>query len=77
MLSLVLSIFFGAGLGGDTSCACWFVKNLHHVLLKSLFFKEKTVLVPYEVGGFGIECVSLHAALEEGKYVAVVGVGGK
>ena len=70
MLSLVLSVFFGASLCDDG--ARWFVQNLHHVLLKSLFFKEESVLVPNEIGGLGVECVSFHAAFKERQDVTVV-----
>ena len=75
VLSLVLSVFFGASLCDDR--AWWFVQNLHHVLLKSLFFKEESVLVPNEVGGLGVKCVSLHAAFKERQDVTVVRIGGE
>jgi hypothetical protein len=44
-------------------------------LLKSFLFKEESVLVPNEVWGLGIKCVSFHAAFEERQDVAIVRVG--
>lgn len=51
-----------------------FADDLHQVLLQSLLFKDKTVLVPDEVGGLGVPPVLLHAALEETKDILVIGV---
>lgn len=43
----------------------WFVDNLHKILLKGLLFKNKAVLVPYEIRHLGVPSVLLHASLKQ------------
>ena len=77
----VTLVFLRATLIIGASRALWFrrrscrlVNDAHHGLLECLSFEEEAVLVPDKVWRAQLEIVSLHAALEERKNVAVVRV---
>jgi hypothetical protein len=67
LLASLLVILFLDGLADD----------LHEVLLESLLFEHKTVLVPDEVGNLRVPTILLHATLKETKDVLIVGILGE
>ena len=53
---------------------CWFIYDLHHLLLNYLFFNKKSVHVPNKLWLFRVDLVFLHTSLKQPYNIAVIGV---
>lgn len=53
------------------------VDNLHEILLKSLLFQNKAILIPYVIRNFGVPSVLPHTPLEQADDECVVWLFGE